>query len=317
MERAAALTARDGRAAAKTLAARIADVHSVAAGQVVVGCGSSEILGRAVQALAGPQKKIMAAVPSRELIEELAVRAGAEVVPVPLNDLFAHDLDAMLARLDESVGLVYICNPNDPTGTLTRRSDVERFLQRLPPAVHVLIDEVYHPYVASGSADAVSFLDRPAKDRRLIVVRSFSTVHGLDGLRVGYAVADGAICRMLRDRLPPDDVNAVGAAAALAALEDPGHVRESVRRNEDDRQEFFNEAGARMVRSIDSHTNFVMLDTDRPSLRVIEHFKTNGIAIAGNFPYFAKHIRVSIGTADEMREFWRVWDLMPRQQMKM
>jgi histidinol-phosphate aminotransferase len=238
-------------------------------------------------------------------------------VPVPLNDLFAHDLDAMLARLDESIGLVYICNPNDPTGTLTRRSDVERFLQRLPPAVHVLIDEVYHPYVASASPDAVSFLDRPVKDRRLIVVRSFSTVHGLDGLRVGYAVADAAICRKLRDRLQPDDVNAVGAAAALAALEDPGHVRESVRRNEDDRQEFFNEAGARMVRSIDSHTNFVMLDTDRPSLRVIEHFKTNGIAIAGNFPYFAKHIRVSIGTADEMREFWRVWDLMPRQQMKM
>ena len=185
---------------------------------------------------------------------------------VPLDDFYAHDLDAMLARVDASIGLIYICNPNTPTGTLTRRQDLERFLQRLPSTVHVLIDEAYHHYVDS-SANYASFLDRPVDDRRVIVVRSFSKIYGLDGLRVGYAVADAETSRALRKRLLPDGVNAVGAAAALAALGDIEYVRTSATRNVDDRQEFFNEASARMVRWIDSHTNFVMLDADRPALR--------------------------------------------------
>ena len=163
-----------------------------------------------------------------------------------------------------------------------------------------------------GSLDYASFLDRPVDDPRVIVVRSFSNVYGLSGLRVGYGVATPNTVRSLSRIQLPDSVNAVGCAAAIAALEDTEYVQRCVTRNVDDRQEFLNEASIRMLRVIDSHTNFVMFDTDRPAPRVIEHFKTNGIAIAGFFPYFAKYIRVSLGTPAEMREFWRVWDLMPR-----
>jgi histidinol-phosphate aminotransferase len=302
----------DASIGVEALRARIAGVHGVGPDRVVVGCGSGEVLHLAVAAYAGPQKKVVAAVPTCELIDEIAERAGAEVASVPLDERYGHDLAAMLERVDSSVGLVYICNPNNPTGTLTSREGIEDFLQRIPASVHVLIDEAHHHYV-SVSRDYASFLEHPVDDPRVIVVRSFSNVYGLSALRVGYGVAAPGVVRSLSGIQVPDSINAVGSAAAIAALDDTAHVERCVTRNVDDRQEFLNEAGARMLRAIDSHTNFVMLDTDRPATRVIEHFRTKGIAIAGYFPYFAKYIRVSLGTPEEMRAFWRVWDLMPRQ----
>ena len=312
---AAAERAAHGEASlgAAALRAHIARSHGVGPDSVILGCGSGEVLHLAVAAYAGPQKRVVAAVPTCELIEEIAGRLSAEVAAVPLDARYAHDLDAMLARVDASVGLVYICNPNNPTGTLTSRQGIEEFLRRLSPAVHVVIDEAHHHYV-SVSRDYASFLDRPVDDPRVIVVRSFSNVYGLAGLRVGYGVSAPQAVRALSSIQWPDSVNAIGSAAAIAALEDTDYVQRCVVRNVDDRQEFLNEAATRMVRAIDSHTNFVMIDTDRPAPRVIEHFKSNGIAIAGFFPYFAKYIRVSLGTPDQMKEFWRVWDLMPRLQ---
>jgi histidinol-phosphate aminotransferase len=302
----------DARAGTDTLRASIARLHGVSTDRVIVGCGSGEVLNLAIAACAGRQKKVVAAVPTCELIEEIADRTGAEVASVPLDERYGHDLDAMLARVDSSVGLVYICNPNNPTGTLTSREGIEGFLRRLPPTVPVVIDEAHHHYV-NVSRDYASFLDRPIDDPRLIVVRSFSNVYGLSGLRVGYGVAAPDTVRSLSRIQATDGINAVGSAAAIAALEDTAYLQRCVTRNVDDRQEFVNSAGTRMARVIDSHTNFVMLDTDRPATQVIDHFRSNGIAIAGFFPYFAKYVRVSLGTPEQMREFWRVWDLMPRQ----
>jgi histidinol-phosphate aminotransferase len=108
-----------------------------------------------------------------------------------------------------------------------------------------------------------------------------------------------------------DDVSSVATVAASAALDGVEHVRASARRNQDDRQEFCNQANARMLRTIDSHTNFVMLNVSRPAAEAVAHFKRNGVLVAGPFPVFDKYIRVSLGTPGEMREFWRVWDLLP------
>jgi histidinol-phosphate aminotransferase len=312
-EAAARLADGDATLAGKALRARIASVHGVGPDRVAVGCGPGEVLRLAIEAYSGPRKRIVAAVPTCELIEEIADRTGAEVAAAPLDARYAHDLAAMLARTDASAGLVYVCNPNNPTGTLTSRQGIEEFLGRLPSTVHVVIDETHHQYV-NASRDDASFLDRPVDDPRVIVIRSFSNIYGLSELGVGYGVAVPETVRALSSIQVPDRVNAVGSAAAIAALEDTDYVQRCVVRNADDRQEFLNEASTRMLRVIDSHTNFVMLDTDRPATRVIEHFRTNGIAIAGFFPYFAKYIRVSLGTPAQMREFWRVWDLMPRPQ---
>ena len=108
-----------------------------------------------------------------------------------------------------------------------------------------------------------------------------------------------------------NNLNAVAALAAIAALDDIDHVRTMIRRNADDRQEFNNQANARMLRVVDSHANFVLLNTGHPAADMVAHFKKNGVLVAGPFQSFDKHIRVSLGTPAEIRAFWRVWDLMP------
>src|SRR4029077_16562198 len=141
--------------------------------------------------------------------------------------------------------------------------------------------------------------------------RSFSKIHGLGGLRVGYAIAAAQSARRLAAGRIPAGVNVGAARAAAAALDDQEYVRISARRNADDRQEFLNQANARMLRPIDSQTNFVLLDTARPAAAVGARFKKNDILLAEPFPGFEQHVRVSIGTPAEMREFWSIWDLMP------
>ena len=299
---------------AEALQIRIAALHGVAADQVVLGCGSTEIMRMAVDAFVGCRKKLIVATPTCDRIGGFAQRGGAEVVAVALARDYSHDLHAMLMRTDDTMGLVYICNPNNPTGTLTRRQDIEAFVRSLPPSTYVLIDEAYHHYV-NPSSDYASFIDRPLNDNRVIVTRSFSKIYGLAGVRVGYAVATPPAARLLASYRIPEAVNIVAAKAAVTALDDSEHVLASARRNADDRQEFCNQANARMVRAIDSHTNFVLVNTGRAAVEVIEHFSKNDIALKQPFSSFNEYIRVSLGTAADMLEFWRVWDLMPIHNM--
>ena len=298
---------------AESLRRKIADLHRVAPEQVVLGCGSAELLRMATEAFAGPQKRVVAASPTFDGISVHARRAGAEVVAVPLRRDYSHDLPAMLASADPATGLLYICNPNNPTGTLTSRKELESLLHSLPPTVYVVIDEAYHHYVGE-SPDYASFIDRPVSDDRVIVTRSFSKVHGLAGVRVGYAIAARDTARALASRQLGDSVSAVAARAAAAALDDTEHVRMSVNRNIDDRQEFVNQAISRMLRPVDSQTNFFMVNTGGPAREVVEHCATHGILVGGPFD---TAIRVSLGTPEEMREFWRAWDLMPGRGHKM
>jgi len=295
---------------------RIARFHSVSPEHVVLGCGSAEILRRAADAFTGSTRPLVVAGPTVELMSEYARRAGADVVAIPLRADYAYDLAAMVARCDGTTGLVYICNPHNPTGTLTRRRDLEAFIRELPDTVHVVIDEAYHHYVTE-SRDYASFIERPVDNPRVVVTRSFSKIHGLAGERVGYGIALPQVARLLIAARAATDLNTVAARGAMAALEDSEHLRTSVSRNIDDRQEFINQAHARMLKPIDSQTNFVMLNTERSAADVIDHFKTFGVVLSQPIPSFDTYIRVSLGTPAEMREFWEVWDVMPRRHRSM
>jgi histidinol-phosphate aminotransferase len=298
-------------AAADALRRKIAGHHGVSADRVVLGCGSSEILRMSIDAFArSDRKRIVAALPTFDTVGSLARTAGCEVVGVPLRKDWSHDVGALLARADATAGVVYICNPHNPTGTLTRRSDLESLIQQAPPHVVVVIDEAYHDFVGVA-ADYASFIDRPVKSERVIVTRSFSTVHGLAGLRIGYAITDMKTARALELQRLADGVNMAAARAAAAALDDREHLQTVLEKIANDRQEFLNEANARMLRSVDSLANFVMLNTGRKAETVVEHFGKHAIRLSGPVPNFEMYVRVSLGTHAEMREFWRVWDLLP------
>jgi histidinol-phosphate aminotransferase len=243
-------------------------------------------------------------------MEQYANAAGSEAIAVPLTSGFAHDLDGMLSRIDANTGLIYICNPNNPTASLTYRKDLEEFIQRVPPSVPLVIDEAYHHY-AGQSGMYSSFIDHPSDDDRIIVTRTFSKVYGLAGLRVGYAMASPKVIRQMQKFAIEDNINAVATSAAVAALNDVTGTNELIQRNANDRQEFLNQAMARALKPIDSHANFVMMNTHHSASEVVEHFRVNNILIGRVFPPMDTHIRVSLGTLDEMAAFWRTWDMIP------
>jgi len=310
MQRSMARANRFPRTSSEMLAHEIAAVHKVKPAQVVVGCGSTEILKSAAEAYLGPGKTLIMSVPTFDVISTYASATGAAVVTVPLSRFWSNDLDGILSKIDASTGLIYLCNPNNPTAILNPRDELETFLAKVPGHVHVIIDEAYHHY-AGHSSSYESFIDRPADNDRVIVVRTFSKIYGLAGLRVGYGIAAPQTARELSLHSFEDNVNVVAADAAIAALHDTQHVQVNIQKNADSRQEFLNQAYARMMRPIDSHTNFVMFKTVRTTAQLIDHFQQNNILIGPHFTSMEDYIRVSIGTPEEMKEFWRVWDLMP------
>jgi histidinol-phosphate aminotransferase len=156
-----------------------------------------------------------------------------------------------------------------------------------------------------------SFIDHPLDDERVIVTRTFSKVYGLAGLRLGYAVASPKVIQEMRKFGTEDNINAIVTQAAVAALDDADGVSASVRRNADDRQEFFNQAMARALKPIDSHANFVMMNTLHPAKEVIQHFRKNNILIGRCFPPMDTYIRISLGRQEEMLAFWSTWDKLP------
>jgi histidinol-phosphate aminotransferase len=222
----------------------------------------------------------------------------------------------MLAKVDSTTALVYLCNPNNPTGTLTPRKNLESLISKLPAEIMILVDEAYHHYV-SATAAYRSFLDFPLGDPRIIVARTFSKIYGLAGLRIGYSVSSKEVAARLSALRLQNGVTTISVKAATAALEDTAYIRLAAKRNSDDRQEFMNQVNARMLRVIDSHANFVLLNPLRPVSEVLPHLEKNNVLVAPPIPAMDKYIRVSLGTPSEMQEFWRVWDLMPPGKMAM
>ena len=313
---ASAVSCRYPRGEYDALRMMLAELHKVKPEQIVLGSGSSEILRMAGAAYLGPNKKLVLPNPTYPSLGNYAEANDIQVVRIPLTKTQEHDTEAMLARVDSSTGLVYVCNPNNPTGTLTPRKNIESLISKLPADVMILIDEAYHHFVSATSAYR-SFLDYPLDDSRVIVARTFSKIYGLAGLRAGYSVSSKEVASRLSAFRLQNGVTIVSVKAAMAALDDTAYVRMAAKRNADDRQEFMNQVNARMLRAIDSHANFVLLNPLRPVSEVLPHLEKNGVLVAPPIPAMEKYIRVSLGTPAEMREFWRVWDLMPAGNMAM
>jgi len=287
----------------------ISDLHKVKPQQVVTGCGSTEILRVAAGAFLGPGKKLIVPTPTFEAIGEYANATGAEIKKIPLTSTYAHDLDAILAQAASAPSLIYICNPNNPTASLTPRKDLEAFITKLPENSYVLIDEAYHHF-AADSPDYVSLLEQPLDNPRVIVARTFSKIYGMAGMRLGYGVTSIENAQRLRSFQTQDNVNMVAAQAAVAGLQDTAEMQAATRRNAADRQKFLTQASRRGLKPIPSYANFAMMDAGKPAIQVMDHFKQNGILIGRRFAGMDNFVRISFGKPAEMQKFWAVWDRM-------
>jgi histidinol-phosphate aminotransferase len=293
----------------RDLEGRLSALYKVERENLVIGCGSGEILRLAANAFTEPGKKVVTASPTFEAIGNYARVVHGEHVSVPLTANFTHDLGAMLKATGPDTGLIYICNPNNPTGNVTPRAEIEEFIRKAPRNAHVLVDEAYHDF-ATTTPGYVSFLERPLDDDRLIVTRTFSKIYGLAGMRLGYAVTSKETAKQMREHSLSFSANAFVIRCALTSLDDSAGHQMAQRRNAADREEFMRQAAARKVKAIPSAANFVMVDTGRPIRSVIDFFKKNNVEIGRPFPPLDSHARISLGKPEEMKEFWRVWDSM-------
>jgi histidinol-phosphate aminotransferase len=286
---------------------RLAAHHKVDLNRVLTGCGSTEILRMAAYAFTGPGRKLVMPAPTFEAIGAYCSSVQAEVVKVPLAANFSHDLAAMLKAAGTDAGLVYICNPNNPTGNVTPRAEIEAFVAKLPRSTRVLIDEAYHDFVPAN-ADYVSFLERPLDDNRIIVARTFSKIYGLAGMRLGFGIATKDTAAEMRKHRLDDSLNIFVMRCALTSMDDAVAYRQAVQRNATDRDEFMRQAATRKLKAIPSSTNFVMMETGRPIRNLIADFQKKNIAIGRPFPPLDTYARISLGTPEQMKEFWRTWD---------
>ena len=289
----------------------ITSMHKVNSDQVLLGCGSTEILRLAGDAFTTDQTRLVVATPTFEAIARYAETGGTPVFRVPLDRDYAHDLEGMQRAGGNQAGLFYICNPNNPTASITPRKRIEAFLGRIPASSRVLIDEAYHHFAAGSSSDYMSFLDRPFDDDRIIVARTFSKIYGLAGMRLGYAVSTPANIARMKPYQLYDNVNIVAARGGMAGLNDDAGTQVSVQRNAADRREFVSQARARKLSVIPSYANFVMMETGIPIETLISYFESKFIHIGRPFPPMNTFARISLGLPAEMQTFWKTWDAMP------
>lgn len=273
----------------------IAAHHGVSTSEVALGNGSSDILRLAAFAYPG---KLVTAEPTFEALWRHA--AAGEIVKVPLDARFAHDLPKMLDAA-KNAALVYICNPNNPTATITPKASMRAFLDALPASVPVLVDEAYHHYAESSDYESVVPLTRSKPN--LIVARTFSKIYAMAGLRLGYAIAQKATIQRLRAQQAFNAINLLATVAGRASLLDTGHVAASRKRNRETRTWVVDELARAGYRTLPSEANFVMVDLETEVRPLLGAFRERGVLVGRVFPPLPRHLRVTIGTMEEMKRF--------------
>jgi len=270
----------------------------VDAGQITVGCGSDELIRMLAEAYLEPKKAVVFASLTFSQYAFVTRLMDAQEVAVPLKD-GVHDLWEMAYYVRKHrAQLCFICNPNNPTGTYVTRADVLRFLDAIPEETLVVFDEAYVEY-----ADAPDFPDVLAlirEGRRVVSLRTFSKIHGLAGLRVGYCIAPRDVIEVLERVRPPFNVNRVAQAAAVAALEDVEHVEMSKKVNREEREKLTQKLAALGLRPYPSQANFIWVDLGMPSDGIYRSLLERGVIVRpGSVFGCPTALRISIGTPEQ------------------
>ena len=282
------------------LIGKLANINDVNREHIVLGDGSSEILKLCAETFTGPQQgKLVAADPTFEAILDYSKANGAQIVKVPLTSSFAHDLPKMSAAAKN--GLIYICNPNNPTASITPKNDLREFIANTPRETMILVDEAYFHY--ADSPDYESMIPLVKNHPNLIVARTFSKIYGMAGLRCGYCVAQPETIKRMHPFQMWDSVNIMALAAATASLDDPNQVTNGQRLNSEAKNFTTSELDKMGYKTIPSQANFIMVDVKRPVVPLIQALKQRNVQVGRLFPALPDYMRVTIGKKAEMETF--------------
>ncbi len=283
------------------LTERLASIYGVGTDQVVLGAGSTEVLQMAVQALAGPRAKLVIADPTFEDVTRYERTFAYELERVPVLADWSHDLDGMrsIAEARERPSVVYVCNPNNPTGTTTPSADVDAWIADAPESVFFLVDEAYYEY-AEGAPGYHSALRWIEEKPNVLVVRTFSKIYGMAGLRLGFGLAHPGTISRLSDFKAQNNANALAIAAAQASLGDHEHVAASREVNRVALEMVHETLDDLDLAYLPSHTNFVMHRIDGDLRTYISGMRELGVRVGRPFPPMLDYNRLSLGLPEEM-----------------
>ncbi len=275
---------------------KLQKIEGVGKGQIVMGAGSGELLN--VLALAYCDRgELVCAWPSFEFIMSYATKLGCEVRKVPLDSDHAHDLSAMAAATSANTSLVYVCNPNNPTGTAIQGARLRQFCREQSQHALVVVDEAYFDLVEPGATE--SMVDLVREGANVVILRTFSKIHGLAGLRVGYAVARSDVAARLR-RFSTTMPNILGLAAASASLDDTQFLAATRNHILADRRRLTDLCDAMGVRYAKPQGNFVFVKVGMPAADFSKAMQAEKIDVSRPFELYPDWNRITIGTRAEM-----------------
>jgi histidinol-phosphate aminotransferase len=275
----------------------LAEKLNVARENIILGNGSNEVIEFLAHAFLKPGDAILTSEHAFVAYKIIARVLGAKTIEAPSRD-YGHDLDAMLAAITDRTELIFIANPNNPTGTLLSAEAIDRFLQRAPAQLIVVLDEAYYEFL-DDPPDSLRYI---REGRNVVVLRTFSKIHGLAGLRVGYGIARPELIEVMQKTREPFNVNSIGQMGALAALGDEEHQRETKRLTDEGREFLKREFSALGLRFIPGKGNFVLVNVG-DGLRVYRAMLERKVIIRAMKGYdLAEWVRITIGTVEQNRK---------------
>ena len=287
---------------------RLAGRHQVDPSMILVTAGSTSFLTIIGRTLLAPGLNAITGEQSFIIYPIVIKSAGGRVITVPMCN-FAYDLDAIPARIDADTRVVFIANPNNPTGTLLSPAEMDRFMERVPSHVCVVLDEAYSDFaqylVAQRGVEYTHSLDYVRQGRNVVVLRTFSKAHGLAGARIGYGIATPELLEFFARMKTVFSVNTVAEAGALAALDDQAHIRRSLENNAAGVKWLTQQLGEMGLSPVPTWTNFIFIDVAEDAAQVAKRLQNEGIIVrpmtgAWGAP---QAIRVTVGTPEQNAKF--------------
>lgn len=282
----------------------IAAHHGVKPENILLGAGSGEILDvMALAFLENGKKKVLGVEPTYSTVYQRASSIKAEAIKLPLNKDYSQNIQAFIdtARAHaQDVGFIYLCNPNNPTGMIVSKQEVKQLLDGVPAGMPVMIDEAYHHFVEDPNyGPSASYV---IEGRPVVIARTFSKIFGIAAMRLGYAIAPPALIAKMKP-YSIQSLNSIVKWGAVAGLADTAGQKKVLDETLRLRKRAVNEIKAMGYDVLPTETNFFMIAIRRDVVPVIEEFKKRGIAVGRPFPPMTQHMRVSVGTEEEMGRF--------------
>ena len=279
----------------------LAKKYNVSPENIALGCGSTEILRCVDMAFLAPGKNIVAAQPTFEAVLQYAKITRAEPVTIPLTADHRHDLPKMAAACTSKTGVAYVCNPNNPTGTIVWRDELASFIHAVPASTLILVDEAYFDFADDPRYN--SAVEWIATNPNVVIARTFSKIYGMAGMRLGYAVGAKETIARIREHSLQDNTNAAVLAAGLASLSDAANISSCREKMNGTRAWLCGELAKDGRSFVPSQANFVMIDMHTDVRPIIDQFAGRNILVGRRFPSMSNFLRITIGTQQETEAF--------------